>query len=802
MLRGQTLKEELSNPIRLLKCLADTSPDRISLIGLHQRMTYSELFTNAVNLSEYLQTYNCNQKVIGIVMESSIDRIVAIIAIWIKKCTVLAFDPQIQPESFIIERLKENNVDLVISNCNARNRFAPNVINYEEAMSFVPRTRTINLNDLSSLDILCILYTSGSEGKPKKIELRSESLIVRLFWQWQTLPWQKKEIALHKTSILFVDSWTEVWGAILKGVPLVIAGEQQKMDVNSLLNLIDNFKVTRIILVPGVLEILLQSGRSLPHLQTIISSGEKLPLKLATECLKFWSDKLLVNLYGMTEVTGDASFEVYRSIPDLNAKTYNCAPSVGQPVFNTNIYIVKEERICNEREIGEICISGDLLVTANVTNNKYSNEKKHSRIFYTGDHGLIRDGRLYVLGRKDDELKLAGARVQPSQISEELIKFSGIIEAFAFGLNNRLILFYSSDKSISNEDVERFLIERLPSYMIPAIIEKIDSLPKQPHTGKIDRQKIKDIYTSQFLLDKYNEDAPPDNVLSIIAKSLKLDPSTTDIGAYTFQQLGGNSISAMHASALLAEEGLIVHASQLFNCGQLKNLTAITSVPYSIAEDYEILPLENIPNPERGIKLVAHSFALSNPLDVLACTSEQSLVRLITAMFPAIRGDQLSSACFYKKNLVGIQFTMNVSNEEPPQQIKLWQKTPVGAINTAAEAAPLDFARNYGGLWADSVLTAINSELLQPEQRMEVLEKLFMNEIDVVKSKGFDGILTVNSHPVTAVSLIQYIKNRLFLMYLLSNRIWQKRFSIIRSLVKFMPLVGNIQMEQHHFPEL
>ncbi|CAD5123655.1 DgyrCDS11976 [Dimorphilus gyrociliatus] len=750
MLRGQTLQEELSNPVRLLKSLADTSPDRISLIGLHQRISYSELFTNALNLSEYLQTYNCNQKVIGIVMESSIERIVAIIAVWIKKCIVLAFDPQIQPESFIIERIKENNVDLVISNCNARNHFAPIVINYKEAMNSIPMTRTINLNDLSSGDVLCILYTSGSEGKPKKIELRSESLIVRLVWQWQTLPWQKKEIALHKTSILFVDSWTEVWGAILKGVPLVIASEQQKMDVNSLLNLIDSFKITRIVLVPSVLDLLLQSGRSLPNLQTIISSGEKLPLKLATDCLKFWNDKLLVNLYGMTEVTGDVTFEVFRSIPDLNSKIYNCAPSVGQPVFNTNIYIVKENRICNEREIGEICISGDLLVTANVTDNKYSNEGKHSRIFYTGDHGLIREGRVYVLGRKDDELKLAGARVQPSQVSEELLKMPAISEAFAMGLDNRLILYYTSDNSITNEDAENFLIERLPSYMVPSIIEKIDSLPKQPHTGKIDRQKIRDLYQSQFLIDRQNEDAFSDKILIIIAKSLKLDSSTTDIAAYTFQQLGGNSISAMHASALLAEEGMTIHASQLFNCGQLKNLTAISSIPYSIAEDYEIFPLESIPNPERGIKLVAHSFALSNPLDVLACTSEQSLVRLITAMFPAIRGDQLSSACFYKKNLVGIQFTMNVSNEEPPQQIRLWQKTPVGAINTAAEAAPLDFAKNYGGLWADSVLTAINSELLQPEQRMEVLEKLFINEINVVKSRGINGILTVNSHPVTA----------------------------------------------------
>ncbi len=156
-----------------------------------------------------------------------------------------------------------------------------------------------------------IIYTSGSTGKPKGVYGTQIGILNRLYWGWENFPYTNNEICGLKTNVGFVDHVAELFSPLLKGVPLRIYSNSEVVDVAKFLVSLKDDNITRITLVPSLLETLINEKKekkiNLDFLRYIFCSGEDLSFQLAKSFYKEFSNTALVNIYGSTEVSADVT---------------------------------------------------------------------------------------------------------------------------------------------------------------------------------------------------------------------------------------------------------------------------------------------------------------------------------------------------------------------------------------------------------------------------------------------------------------------------------------------------------------
>ncbi|NOQ72619.1 MAG: amino acid adenylation domain-containing protein [Crocinitomix sp.] len=163
-------------------------------------------------------------------------------------------------------------------------------------------------------EISFIIYTSGSTGKSKGTLLKTSGVINRLNWMWNNYSFVEGDVCCAKTSISFVDHIWEFFGPLLKGVPLVFIDKEQVLNIPEFIVTLGKEKVTRMVLVPTLLRAMLDYPElcvsELTELNFWVSSGEALKEKLVLQFYETFrrNSVRLLNVYGSTEVTADATY--------------------------------------------------------------------------------------------------------------------------------------------------------------------------------------------------------------------------------------------------------------------------------------------------------------------------------------------------------------------------------------------------------------------------------------------------------------------------------------------------------------
>ncbi|NOQ25906.1 MAG: amino acid adenylation domain-containing protein [Bacteroidales bacterium] len=289
--------------------------DRIALIEGDNQITNFELNKRANQMAGYLVRNGVKpQTLIAICEKRSIDMIVGMLAIIKTGGIYIPLDPN-YPSDRLNFMLKESNAEILITKDIYKSLFSnikANVICPENHDKEIKKETVNNLKiKILPDDITYIIYTSGSTGNPKGVMGKSKGIINRLYWLWNTYPIGDGERSCQKTSVSFVDHVAEIFSSLLNKDPLYIFSEENTKDIEIFIDLLDKYKITRTVLVPSFLKTIIsikQNREILKSLKYVFCSGEALNLDLAEEFYKEFTNSKLINVYGSSEVSADATY--------------------------------------------------------------------------------------------------------------------------------------------------------------------------------------------------------------------------------------------------------------------------------------------------------------------------------------------------------------------------------------------------------------------------------------------------------------------------------------------------------------
>lgn len=277
------------------------TPEKIALVFEDRAFTYQELNERSNEFAHFLKdNYEIETNdLAGIVLKQNEWLVVAILATLKLGVAYVPIDIS-NPKDRVDYLLNDSSCKVTID-ASKIEKFEQNKQDYSKEN---PQRVTAN-------NLLAVIYTSGSTNNPKGVSITQTNLLNRLHWMWDKYPFVQNEVGSMKTSIGFVDHLWELFGSLLRGIKLVQFDKMTLLDLDKFINKLEEHKVTRIVLVPSLLKVMLEKKEAcktkLKRLKYWTCSGEVLPMTIVEDFYKTFNNHKLFNIYGSTEVTADAT---------------------------------------------------------------------------------------------------------------------------------------------------------------------------------------------------------------------------------------------------------------------------------------------------------------------------------------------------------------------------------------------------------------------------------------------------------------------------------------------------------------
>lgn len=544
------------------------TPDNIALVFNGQKMTYKELN----NKSNYVAVSLISNGVrngdnVAIMANKGFEMIVGMIAILKAGGAYVPIDPE-YPHSRKEYIVTNSDVSLVLTCKECKNN--ETIGTCKEALINLDNTDAHNFENLNinkdSKDLAYTIYTSGSTGTPKGVMIEHHSAVNLISCVNRTFNVNSKDKLLFVTSVCFDLSVYDIFGILAAGGQVVIAGEAERKNPEKLLNIIKNEKITFWNSVPSTMSFLLNAKFNDTSLQESIRlvflSGDWIPTKLPDNIRASFPNAQIISLGGATEGT---VWSIYYPINEVNKKWASIP--YGKPLDNNYFYILdKYKNPVPYGSVGELYIGGvgvargysnDLAKTEESFLVDRFNPNNGSLMYKTGDIGrYMHNGNIEFLGRKDNQVKIHGFRIEIGEIENQLLKFEFIKETIVvlkeYKDNKYLCAYIVTDYEIEDGKIKEKLLKELPAYMIPTFFIQIDSMPLT-RNGKIDIKNLPEPKRNGFNARE------SDKITNDLEKRLqKIWKEVLDVdNIYLFDNffdLGGNSLNSMMLIAKVQKE--------------------------------------------------------------------------------------------------------------------------------------------------------------------------------------------------------------------------------------------------------
>jgi amino acid adenylation domain-containing protein len=362
-----------------------------------------------------------------------------------------------------------------------------------------------------------IIYTSGSTGRPKGVAISHKAVVNTILDINRKFDVIEEDKIIGLSSMNFDLSIYDIFGALVSGATLVMIPNIK--DVENIMATIKKEEITIWNSVPSVMGVLLESINEYSNkdilfsqmaeseiaaavdydnntsLRLVMLSGDWIPLDLPEKITSKFMNVQVVSLGGATE----ASIWSIHYIINKIDKSWKSIP-YGMPLGNQKIYILNNKlELCPVNVQGEIYIGGigvaqEYFNDAEKTQKAFINHPTLGRIYKTGDYGIFRrEGYVEFLGRKDNQVKINGNRVELGEVERCLKDIDAIKNAVAIDFNSKnskyLCAYVISDEKLEDEKIKNALSKQLPEYMIPLQYISIDHIPLSAN-GKVDRKML------------------------------------------------------------------------------------------------------------------------------------------------------------------------------------------------------------------------------------------------------------------------------------------------------------------------
>lgn len=348
-----------------------------------------------------------------------------------------------------------------------------------------------------------IIFTSGSTGEPKGVQITREAAASFLRWMTGDFGFTADDVFVNQAPFSFDLSVYELFTALHSGATLLLNDATTCKDSVRFLDRVRSYGGSIWVSTPTFAYLYLTEPKfvaaEVPSLRTFLFCGEALPKMTAQRLLDRFPTARVLNTYGPTEATVattliDVTREVLARYPDM---------PVGAPKPEGNVRTIP---IGTKEEPGEIEILGPHVSIGYFNNDALNAEKffleDGVRGFRTGDYGYFQDGILFFNGRRDEQVKLNGFRIELGDITAQMLAVPGVADAIAVPLKSgdtvkRIVGFIRPLQPVEGDVLRDRILEHLkrtlPEYMIPGDIAFVEAFPVNA-SHKTDRKALIDLY--------------------------------------------------------------------------------------------------------------------------------------------------------------------------------------------------------------------------------------------------------------------------------------------------------------------
>ncbi len=364
------------------------------------------------------------------------------------------------------------------------------------------KSAVLNSKTVEADPVRYILFTSGSTGEPKGVQITAQALndFTKWYANWPGI--NRESVYMNQAPFSFDISLCDFIGALHHGATMVLNNYEILKDANKFLHRLNEYQANVMVCTPSFIYMYVSTPQfneqNYPALKNYIFIGEELPVTTVKKLKRVFPSSRIVNSYGPTEATVVVT---YLEVTDEIVAQNPTVLPIGYMKTNSELLVLNESG--NSEDTGELVIVGDN-VSVGYLNNKEKNEASFylhngKRAYKTGDQGYIKNEMIYFLGRNDNQVKLNGYRIELDEISEVLQKQNNITNAVTVPLKQgntvkKIVSFVTLNEGELNvEETKTNISQHLPSYMIPSEIITVKEMPVNSNY-KTDKKALIEYY--------------------------------------------------------------------------------------------------------------------------------------------------------------------------------------------------------------------------------------------------------------------------------------------------------------------